>query len=127
MTARASDRGAVTVEAALAMAVLMTFLVLVVGGLMAIVDHLRCVDAAREAARLAARGESERGRTVALDLAPRGADVQIRGDGDTVSVDVRADPAAGLLPGVHLHATAYAVAEPGTVGGPGSLGGVAVP
>lgn len=105
-----SDRGAVTVEAAIIMSALMVVLTLVVGALSAVTDHMRCVDAAREAARLAARGEVDRGRTVAADLAPRGADIQIRREGDAVSVEVRADFPAGI----DLRADAYVIAEPGT-------------
>ncbi|WP_263993341.1 TadE family type IV pilus minor pilin, partial [Mycolicibacterium fallax] len=46
------DRGAGTVEAALAIAALVTVLVLAVAGLGALSAQVRCVDAAREAARL---------------------------------------------------------------------------
>lgn len=109
-----SDRGAVTVEAAIVMSALMVVLVLVVGALLAVTDHMRCIDAAREAARLTARGEMDRGRSVAAGLAPRGADISIRRDGDAVSVEVRAQPAAGLVPGIHLRADAHVIAEPGT-------------
>lgn len=105
-----SDRGAVTVEAAIVMSALMVVLMLVVGSLLAVTDHMRCVDAAREAARLAARGEVDRGRAVAAGLAPRGADILIRREGDTVSVEVRAE-SSGVVP---LRADAYVIAEPGT-------------
>ena len=46
----------VTVEAAFAIAALVVVLVLCVSGLTAVSMQVRCVDAAREAARLAARG-----------------------------------------------------------------------
>ncbi|SDJ52163.1 TadE-like protein [Actinokineospora alba] len=105
-----SDRGAATVEAAIIMVALMVVLTLVVGALMAVTDQMRCTDAAREAARLAARGEVDRGRTVAAGLAPRGADILIRRDGDAVSVEVHAD----ALGGIHLQADAHVIAEPGT-------------
>jgi len=57
-----ADRGAVTVEAALALSTLVVFLALALGALAAVTESIRCVDAARELARLAARGEPERGR-----------------------------------------------------------------
>ena len=110
------DRGAVTVEAAIALSALTAFLVLAVTGLLVVIDQIRCVDAAHAAARLAARGEPERGRQVAVDLAPEDADVRIRGDGDTVAVDVHA---VARLPGVRPHADAYAVVEPGADLAPG--------
>ncbi|WP_156755046.1 TadE family type IV pilus minor pilin [Actinokineospora pegani] len=109
------DRGAVTVEAAIALASLVAVAVLVVGGVLATVSQVRCVDAAREAARLVARGEPERGRAVAVALAPSGAEIELRQVGDEVSVVVRA-PASALVPGWELSADAYAVAEPEGVG-----------
>ena len=41
------------------------------------------------------------------------ADVAIKIEGDTIQVDVRAEPVNGLLPGLQLHGAAYAIAEPG--------------
>ncbi|MGQ0841581.1 TadE family type IV pilus minor pilin [Actinokineospora sp.] len=111
----ASDRGAVTVEAAIALCGLTLVLALAIGGLSAVVDQIRCVDAAREAARLVARGEPDRAHVVAGEIAPRGAEIRIRRTGDTVSVEVSAVPVGGLLPGVRLRADAHAVAEPGAV------------
>lgn len=104
-----SDRGAVTVEAAIVMTALMVVLMMIVGALLAVTDHLRCIDAAREAARLAARGEPDLGRTVAAGLAPRGADILIRREGDAISVEVRAESSAGI----RLRADAHVIAEPG--------------
>ena len=69
----AGDTGAVTVEAALALCALTVFLALALGALMAVAQTMRCADAARELARLAA-GAS---RTAAVPsrpaLAPAGA------------------------------------------------------
>ncbi|SDD82105.1 TadE family type IV pilus minor pilin [Actinokineospora iranica] len=107
------DRGAVTVEAAIAVGVLVLVIAMGIAGVGAVADQIRCVDAAREAARLAARGEPERGRAAAVAIAPRGAAVDIQVAGDTVSVAVRAEPVGGLLPGIEVSADAYAVAEPG--------------
>ena len=79
------DTGAVTVEAALALCALTVFLALALGALMAVAQTMRCADAARELARLAARGEPDRGRTVAAALAPTGARMDLVQDGDTVT------------------------------------------
>lgn len=105
-----SDRGAVTVEAAIAVVVLVLVLGLVLAGGAAAVDQIRCVDAAREAARLAARGDPGRARSAAAGIAPAGADIRIGYAGDAVDVRVAV---AGPLPGIHLSADARAVLEPG--------------
>ncbi len=107
------DAGAVTVEAAIALGAFVTVLALALGAISAAIDQLRCIDAAREAARLVARGEPERARAAANLIAPASADVAITMRGDTIQVDVRAKPVNGLLPGLQLHGAAYAIAEPG--------------
>jgi Flp pilus assembly protein TadG len=107
------DRGAVTVEAAIAVCALVVVLGLILGGVAAVADQLRCMDAAREAARLLTRGQRELAEDVVRTIAPRGAVLSVRGEGDTVTVEVAAEPLGGLLPGVHLRAEAYAVLEPG--------------
>ncbi|NEW58155.1 pilus assembly protein TadE, partial [Nocardia cyriacigeorgica] len=53
-----NDSGAVTVEAAIALAAIVVAVVLCIGALLAASTQVRCIDAAREAARLAARGDS---------------------------------------------------------------------
>lgn len=105
------DRGAVTVEAALALCSLSVFLAVAVGAVAAAGSSIRCGDAARELARLAARGEPDRGRTVAADLAPVGAVVELGRDGDTVTSVVT----ARLLPPLPMTVSGRAVAavEPG--------------
>ena len=52
--------------------------------------QIRCVDAAREAARLAARGDD--GTAGARAIAPDGAAVQVRRDGEHVVATVTSDP-----------------------------------
>jgi Flp pilus assembly protein TadG len=86
----ADDAGAVTVEAALALCALTVFLALAMGALLAVAQAMRCADAARELARLAARGEPDRGRAVAARLAPSGARLELVQDGDTVTALVSA-------------------------------------
>jgi hypothetical protein len=97
------------VEAALAIAALVTVLVLCLGGLSAIAGQIRCIDAAREAARLAARGDETSARAVVHAVAPPGAQLRISRDGDFVIADVSADHL--LLPGISLAARAYAADE----------------
>lgn len=79
--------------------------------------RLRCVDAARDGARAAARGESPVAVVAAAEAAgPAGAVVQIRRSGDRVVVVVRArvGPVSGVLasvPAPVVAATAVAEAE----------------
>jgi hypothetical protein len=108
------DDGTVTVEAALALSGLTVVVALLLAGLIAVTGQLRCADAAREAARLLARGQPQQAEAAVHELAPGGARLDIRRAGDGIDVEVAADPVGGLLPGVHLRARAYAVAEPGT-------------
>jgi Flp pilus assembly protein TadG len=110
------DRGAVTVEAAAAMATFAVVLGLSICGLMAAADQVRCVDAAREAARLAARGEPEQAKQAAARIAPANAKITITKNGEHIEVDIYATPAKGLLPGLELHEEAFAVSEPGIPG-----------
>jgi hypothetical protein len=92
-----ADAGAVTIEAALALCALTVFLALTLGALTAVAQSLRCTDAARELARLAARGEPGQGRAVAAQLAPSGANLDLSDDGDTVVATVSAK-LVGSLP-----------------------------
>jgi Flp pilus assembly protein TadG len=109
---RTDDRGAVTVEAALALCSLVTVLALMLAAVSAVAAQLRCVDAAREAARLTARGEQDRAEQLARRIAPRGATVALTVQGDEVIAQVSANPVAGLLPGIDVRAEAVAVMEP---------------
>jgi hypothetical protein len=106
-----ADRGAVTVEAALALCALALFLALAVAAVGAVVTTVRCVDASRELARLAARGEPERGRDVAARLAPDGARLDLVRDGDTVVAEVSAELVSPLP--LRLRGRAVAAVEPG--------------
>ncbi|MEV6772631.1 TadE family type IV pilus minor pilin [Nocardia sp. NPDC051030] len=99
-----------TVEAAIALAALVAVLVLCVGALLAASAQVRCVDAAREAARLAARGEESRAVALARRVAPPRAVVTVRTDGDLVVAEVSAR--SPLLP-LTLNAIAVAAREPG--------------
>lgn len=105
------DRGAVTVEAALAMCSLAVFLMLAMGALAAVSSSIRCGDAARELARLAARGEPERGRGVAAALAPPGARIELTQTGETVTGEVSIQLVAPLP--IRVSGAAVAAVEPG--------------
>lgn len=106
-----ADRGAVTVEAAFALCALVTFLAVAIGAVVATGASVRCIDAARELARLAARGEPERGRVVAAELAPSGAVLAVEQVDGTVVASVTAR-LVGPLP-LEVGSRAVAAVEPG--------------
>lgn len=81
-------------------------------GLTAIAMQVRCVDAAREAARLAARGDDAVATATARTIAPTGAGIEVRRDGGFVVATVTSR--AALLPGVAITARAVSALEPGT-------------
>ncbi|MXI70309.1 hypothetical protein GR255_10450 [Mycobacterium tuberculosis] len=83
-------------EAALAIATLVLVLVLCLAGVTAVSMQVRCIDAAREAARLAARGDVRSATDVARSIAPRAALVQVHRDGEFVVATVTAH--SNLLP-----------------------------
>jgi hypothetical protein len=85
-------------------------LVLCVAGLTAVATQVRCIDAAREAARLAARGGDA--SEAARSIAPAGAVLQLRRDGDVVLARVTAT--AALLPGLTIAGEAVSAVEPGS-------------
>jgi hypothetical protein len=86
-------------------------LVFVVSAVTAAGAQLRCIDAAREPARLVARGEPERARRAVESIAPDGARVEIRVVGDEVTVEV-SSKGAGRLPGLTVSGRALGVLEP---------------
>ncbi|MGH3675805.1 MAG: TadE family type IV pilus minor pilin [Mycobacterium sp.] len=97
-------------EAAFAIAALAIVLALCVAGLTAMSMQVRCIDAAREAARLAARGDDGSAVQAAHDIAPMGAIVQMRREGGRVFATVTAR--SDLLPGITIGADAVAAVEP---------------
>ncbi len=100
-----------TVEAAIAVAAIVVAVVCCLGALLAVSAQIRCVDAAREAARLGARGDESSAVAAARAVAPKGAEVTLRGEGNRVVASVTAD--TPLLPLLELRADAVAVREPG--------------
>ena len=113
-----------TVELAVAMPSVLLVLGLSLAALTAGADQVRCVDAARAAARLAARGElSSQAIAAAEGLAPSGSEVHVTTGPTEVTVVVTAPPVVGLSwVGLSLRPSADAVAarEDALVGGPSS-------
>lgn len=105
----ADDRGMVTVEAAIALSALVAVVVFAVFGIVGVAMHLRSIDAAREVARIAAQGDSVRANAIGRSVAPRGASIAIRTEGELIRVRVRAS--APVLP-IDVGADAVAVREP---------------
>jgi hypothetical protein len=116
---RPGERGAATAELALGLPLLLAITVGLAWLLAVGTAQVRVVDAARETARAAARGDAagaavERGRRVA----PPGSRVTVATSGDEVTARVAGEVAGpgGLfefLPAVTVHATAVAAREPG--------------
>ncbi|MDQ6658521.1 MAG: pilus assembly protein [Actinomycetota bacterium] len=109
---RVDDAGSVTIEAAIGLSSVVIVLAMCLAGIGCAIGEVRCVDAAREAARLAARGDGELAAQVVARLAPAGASLNVQVSGDTVIATVSATPVGGLLPAVRLTATAEAAREP---------------
>lgn len=111
---RPKDEGSVTVEAALGLTGLTVLLVLLLAGLAVVTSQLRCTDAAREAARLLARGQPQEAAAAVHQIGPPGANLAFEQIGEEITAKVTAHSPSGLLPHIPLAATAYAVAEPRT-------------
>jgi hypothetical protein len=85
-------------------------LVLCLAGITAVSMQVRCIDAAREAARLAARGDERSAVAAARGIAPGGAAVEMRRDGEFVVATVTAR--SRLLPMLHIAASGASMVEP---------------
>jgi hypothetical protein len=116
--ARGADAGSVTAETAVLLPGLVVLLVLLLWAISAVAGQLRCIDAARVAARAAARGDgSASAVSLARRAAPPGAVVSVTSSGESVVVTVRARiralPSGGAaVPAVSVAATATAPWEP---------------
>lgn len=111
-----SDRGAVTVEAALGVGAVVAVFVLVLTAMNMVLGQVRCTDAAVEAARLASRGDREQADAAVRRLAPPGASLAISVRDDQVTTEVSAPPVVGFLPAQWWTSRAAAVLEPGAAG-----------
>lgn len=107
----------VTAEAAMVIPVLLLVTVALAWLVTLGIAQVRCLDAAREAARLAARGESTAAVTAAAQRAGRpNSRVTVDRSGGTVTVEVEAVvvpevPLLDQLPGVTLSADATSLSE----------------
>lgn len=105
----ADETGMVTVEAAYALSALAVFVVLSVAAIGGVAAQLRCTDAAREVARLAAAGDPAATR-VGAQVAPKGARIEVRTEGDRVVATVVAK--VPLLAMLDVSARSVAAREP---------------
>lgn len=111
------ERGAATAELALVLPLLVAVTVGLVWLLSVGTAQVRAVDAARETARVAARGDGDaealaRGR----EVAPPGSSVGLSRGSGSVTAEVEAEVAGpgglfGFLPAVRVHAEAVAAEE----------------
>jgi Flp pilus assembly protein TadG len=108
-----SDRGSVTAELAACLPVLVLVLALAVSAVTVAGSRVRVQDAAREAARAGARGDTAMAGRLAADAAP-GATLHTVRNGEFVTATVTADvhPLASWLPALTVSGTATALAEP---------------
>lgn len=116
----------VTAETAVVLPVLLLVLAGAVAAMIAVGAQLRCVDAAREGARSAARGDPAATVTaVARSVAPAGAVIGVRNGGDQVevTVSVLVQPLGALPISVRVSASAAARREPDDPGPPASIEG----
>jgi Flp pilus assembly protein TadG len=109
----------VTAETAVVLPVLLLVLAAVVAAVVVVGAQLRCVDAAREGARAAARGEDPATvQALVAQVAPEGAATAVAVGGGEVRVTVRAEvtPLGPVRLDVGVGATAVARLEPGVAG-----------
>ena len=120
MTGR-RDGGMATAELAVVLPALVLVVAAALTAISVLLAQLRCVDAAREGARAAARGEpTEVASSAAARVAPPAAAVDIATVGDevTVTVSATAGRGGGLLPSFRVPGTAVALREPESAGVP---------
>ncbi|MFC4605923.1 TadE family type IV pilus minor pilin [Rhodococcus kronopolitis] len=103
-------------ESAIALASITVVVVLCLGAILAVSAHVRCVDAAREAARLVARGDRDEAVPAALRVAPRGARAELQEAAGYVTATV--STGVSLLPMVTISASAVAALEESAVTAP---------
>ncbi|MDH6624319.1 hypothetical protein M2271_002121 [Streptomyces sp. LBL] len=115
-SARGSDHGFVTAEAAVVLPVLVMFAMALVWALLVVAAQIQCVDAARTGARAAARQDpADAVVEVARGAAPRDAKITVSRQGDQVRVSVVAEPP--VLRGLPFEVREEAVASvEGTAG-----------
>jgi Flp pilus assembly protein TadG len=110
------DRGTVTAELATCLPVLVLLLGVMLSAVSVAGTRVRVQDAAREAARAAARGDHANARSLAQRYAP-GVSVRLSTSGAQVTADARLREhlIASWLPAVTVTGSAVAALEPSTV------------
>jgi hypothetical protein len=111
-----ADRGAATVEIAVALPSLVVVVMAAVAAVAVVTAQLRCLDAAREAARAAARGEAPAAvGEIARQVAPARAGVTVTTEAGRVAVGVSTTVRllSGRGPSIIVEGRAVAAAEPG--------------
>lgn len=106
------DRGSFTAELAAGLPALVLLLFAGLAAVSAVSTQLQCVDAAREGAIAAARGDP--GTAAVARIAPAGSDVDVAVGAETVTVTVatQVPMPGGHLPALTVRATAVAAREP---------------
>jgi TadE-like protein len=107
-----NDRGSFTAELAAGLPALVLLLLAGLTAVAAVTAKAQCVDAARDGALAAARGDPA--AAAARRIAPDGAEIEVGGDPESAVVAVRA-PVRLLgahLPTITVQATAEAAREP---------------
>jgi Flp pilus assembly protein TadG len=110
-TESGGDGGGVTVEAALVLPLIVAVAAACIAALAVMATQLRCVDAAEEAARMFGRGDRPAASAAVAALAGA-ATLELATEDQLVRAVVTTRPLGGLLPGVSVSATAFAVREP---------------
>lgn len=110
------DRGSFTAELAAGLPALLLLLLVGLTAVTAVTTRAQCLDAAREAALAAARGDD--GVAAGRRSAPAGASVGVTVDGDAATAVVQAPVRAlgARLPRLTVRSTAVAAMEPGPPG-----------
>jgi hypothetical protein len=111
------DRGSFTAELAAGLPALMLLLLFGLTAVSAVSTKLQCLDAAREGARAASRGDP--GPAAAIRVGPEGSDVHIAVEADAVVVTVIAPVRflGGSVPTITVQGSAVAAREPEATGG----------
>jgi len=113
---RSPSRGSVTAETAAILPALMVVLAGALWAIQSVALQLECVDAARAAARAAARGESlDEVRALARSATRRQAQVNVSRNPDQTRVEVAVDvrpPWGSALLAIRVAASATAATEP---------------
>jgi Flp pilus assembly protein TadG len=125
---RRGDHGTVTAEVAILLPVLVGVMILGLSMVGVVMANIRCVDAARDAARATARGEPfESAQRIGQGTAPRNSTISITQQDDEAHVLVTSKvhlnwPVVGGLLEIPVRAEATVRTEPGTQPEGGSIG-----